>query len=153
MPTFCRRDDSSEALDLSSLPRTVDSAEAAIEVILTAMHHPERAEIIALVLGADRRGRTIVIVDGTDSPDAVLDVMELLVETAASSDAHFDTSLVLASVRPGGAPLPGDADRWVELDELAETFGCELLDWFVVNDGVAWCPRDVIAEPPRWSSP
>ena len=60
--------------------------------------------------------------------------------------AHF----VVAAVRPGYDALPGDGDRWLELCEIAETHGCELVEWFILSDDVAWCPRDLLAEPPRW---
>ena len=65
--------------------------------------------------------------------------------------AGREHAIVMASVRPGVGPLPGDVDRWRELSDIAESYGCELLEWFVISDGVAWCPRDFLAEPPRWS--
>ena len=146
MTTFCRRSDEADAD--ATIPPIVDTAEVALEVILCAAESPERPQVIALLLEPDLRGRRIVVVDGTFSPDAVIDVMEMLGEAAASSGR--DQALVLASVRPGTGPLPGDVDRWLELNELAETYGCELLEWFVISDEVAWCPRDFLVEPPRW---
>ena len=93
----------------------------------------------------------MVVVDGTTSPDAVVEVMELVAEAAA--EAGREHAIVIASVRPGDGPLPGDVDRWIELSDLADTFGCELLEWFVISDQVAWCPRDFLVEPPRWPAP
>jgi hypothetical protein len=152
MSTYCRRSfalgaDGADA-PMSSIPRTVDSADAALAVVTTAMHRPQRSEVIALILDTDYEGHTVVVVDGTESPDAVIDVIEMLAESAAEADRP--SCFVLTSVRPDYGPLPGDADRWLEISELAESRGCELLEWFVVNGDVAWCPRDLLAEPPRW---
>ena len=149
MSTYCRRtfdlvDDSAT----SALPAVVDSADAALAVISASMHRPPRAQVIVLVLDDDRRGHAVVIVDGTDSPDAVIDVLELVAEGAAESD--HPATFVVAAIRPGYDTLPGDADRWLELCEIVETHGCEILEWFILSGDVAWCPRDLLAEPPRW---
>ena len=149
MSTYCRRtvdlvDDSATA----ALPNVVDTADAALAVIGTAMHRPQQAQVIVLVLDDDLGGHAVVIVDGTNSPDAVIEVVELLAEGAA--EAANPSTFVVAAVRPGYGPLPGDADRWLELCEISENHGCELVEWFVISDDVAWCPRDLLAEPPRW---
>jgi DNA repair protein RadC len=132
----------------------IDSPAAALAVIKLAMHVPLAAETIALVLDADHRGRTVVVVDGTHESDSVVEVTERLVDSIATSG--HPGSLVLASIRPGGGPEPADADLWLEASELAEAAGVELLEWFVVTDDTgrttAWCPRDLLAEPPRWPS-
>jgi len=148
MSTYCRRSDQIGSELEPPIPRVVDSAEAALAVVLAAAHVPARSEVIALLLDDDLRGHTIVVVDGTVSPDAVSEIMEMLGEAAAGADR--DQAIVLAAIRLDGGPLPGDVDRWLELNEIADTFGCELLEWFVISDGVAWCPRDFLAEPPRW---
>jgi phosphoribosylpyrophosphate synthetase len=149
MSTYCRRTaELDESAASTALPTVVDSADSALAVIGTSIHQPQRAEVIVLLLDVDLRGRTVVIVDGTESPDAVIEVVELLAESAA--EAERPVSFVVAAVRPGYGPLPGDADRWLELSEIAETHGCELVEWFVLSDEVAWCPRDLLAEPPRW---
>ena len=113
----------------------VDSADAALAVIRLAISRPLRSETIALLLESDLRGRTIVIVDGTEEPDSLLEVVERLVEAMASSSADVATDgcLVLATVRPDGGPEPGDGDRWLEASELAELAGVELLEWFVIS--------------------
>lgn len=133
----------------------IDSADAALAVIRLAATRPLRAEVIVLVLDGDRRGRTIVIVDGTEDPDAVVEIVERLTESLGTIGAEGDAALVVASVRPNGGPLHGDDARWLEASELAERGGIELLEWFVICDDLgpptAWCPRDLLAEPPRWS--
>lgn len=131
----------------------VDSADAALAVIRLAVTRPMRSEVVVLVLDGDRRGRTVVIVDGTDEPDAVVEIVERLAGSLV--DAQGAAAIVVASVRPGGGPLDGDGDRWLEASEAAEQAGVELLEWFVISDDLgpptAWCPRDLLAEPPRWS--
>lgn len=130
----------------------VDSAAAALAVIRLAIQRPLTSETVVLVLDGDYRGRTVVVVDGTAEPDAVLEVVERLADSVASSGQPG--ALVVASVRPGSGPLPDDGDRWLEASELAETVGVDLLEWFVIADDTgpltAWCPRDLLGEPPRW---
>lgn len=150
MTTFCRRDGTNGGDDTAPA-HLVDTAETALATIFLAAHQPERNEVIALLLEADYIGHTVVVVDGTTSPDAVVEVMELIGQAAAESGRRH--AIVLASVRPGLGALPGDVDRWIELTDLADTHGCELLEWFVIGDGVATCPRDFLVEPPRWPGP
>ena len=127
----------------------IDDAVTALSVIRLAVHRPPIAETVALVLDSERRGRTVVVVDGTDEPDAVLDVVEHLAESIA--ETGDGGALVIATVRPGGHPLEADEDRWLEASDLAEALGVELLEWFVLDgNGGTWSPRDLIAEPPRW---
>jgi hypothetical protein len=155
MPTFCRpfcrHGDGPDPDHVPIVPRRVDSAEAALQTILAEAHQPEQSQVIALLLDPDYIGHTALVVDGTTSPDAVIEVMELLGEAVAG--AGREQVIVLASIRPGDGPLPGDADRWIELSDLADTHGCDVVEWFVISDRVAWCPRDFLAEPPRWPEP
>lgn len=130
----------------------IDSAAAALAVIRLAVHHPLQHETIALVLDGEHRGRTIVVVDGTHDLDAMIEVVERMAE--ASAEAGPYGSLVIASVRPGVGPQVGDDERWLEASDLADELGVELLEWFVISDDTgpttAWCPRDLLGEPPRW---
>ena len=132
----------------------VDTAADALAVIALAMHHPPTPETIAVVLDGDRRGRTIVVVDGTTAPDAVLDVVERVAESIAATGQPG--CLVMASIRPGGGPDDADGDRWLEASDLADDLGVDLLEWFVVGGdrpsvaAHASCPRDLLGEPPRW---
>jgi hypothetical protein len=149
MSTYCRRTvDLTADASRADLPTVVDSADAALTVIAASIQLPQQPQVIVLVLDPDLGGNAVVVVDGTDSPDAVIDVFELLTEGAIEAD--HSATFVVATVRPGYDELPGDADRWLELSEIAEEHGCELLEWFVLSDDVAWCPRDLLAEPPRW---
>jgi hypothetical protein len=132
----------------------VDGPTAALAVVELAMRRPLTHETIALVLDADRRGRTVVVVDGTRQPDAVLDVIERVAGSIAASGRAG--CVVLATIRPGGGPEEGDEDRWIEASDLADDVGVELLEWFVIGAEAptvaanAWCPRDLVGEAPRW---
>jgi hypothetical protein len=148
MATYCRRPIDIAGRAADALPSVVDSADDALAVITHAMCRPPKPEVIVLVLDSDWRGHAVVIVDGTESPDAVIEVVELLAE--GSAEAQRPVTFVVASVRPVDGPLPGDADRWLELCEIAELHGCEIAEWFVLDGEVAWCPRDLLAERPRW---
>ena len=140
------------------LPRAavdpIDSPRAALAVVDLALRRPLTHETIALVLDHDRRGRTIVVVDGTGEPDAVVDVVERVAESIAATG--HPGSLVVATVRPGGGAEPGDEDRWLEASDLADSLGVELVEWFVIGGdrptvaANASCPRDLLGEPPRW---
>jgi hypothetical protein len=132
----------------------IDGPAAALALVDLAMHHPPVDETVALVLDGDRRGRTIVVVDGTTAPDSVLDVVERVAGSIAATGRPG--CVVLATIRPRGGPLDGDDERWLEASELADDVGVELLEWFVVSGdrpsaaARAWCPRDLLGEAPRW---
>jgi hypothetical protein len=134
----------------------IDSARSALAVVDLALRRPLADETVALVLDADRRGRTIVVVDGTSEPDSILDVVERMAESIAA--AGRSGALVVASARPGGGPQPGDEDRWLEASDIAADLGVELVEWFVIGGDVptvaanATCPRDLLGEAPRWRS-
>ena len=130
----------------------IDSASSAMSVLSLAVHRPLTPETIVLLLDDERRGVSIVVVDGTDDPNAVVLVVECLAEAVA--EATPATSLVVASVRPGDGVLDDDPDRWLEASDVAAQRGVELVEWFVFDGdddalGVH-CPRDDLGERPRW---
>lgn len=140
----------------------VDPA-SALAVIRLAISWPAEAETVVLVLDPDRRGRTVVVVQGTRYDDDVVEVVERFAEAIAweiedMAAGASPAGMIVASVRPGRGPEPADADRWLEAGAVAETFGVELIEWFVLEAHggddhdrfTAWCPRDLLAEPPRW---
>jgi hypothetical protein len=135
----------------------IDSARAALAVVDLALRRPLAAETVALVLDGERRGRTIVVIDGTHHPDSVLDVVERVAESIAATGRTG--SLVVATARPGGGPEPGDDDRWLEASDIADDLGVELVEWFVIGGDTpsvaanATCPRDLLGEAPRWAAP
>jgi len=134
----------------------VTTAADALAVINMAMSSPPRAETIVVVLDPDHRGRTIATINGTEHDDDVLVVVERF--AAAIDVVEPGSALVVASVRLGRGAQPDDGDRWLEASDLADDCGVDLLEWFVIEvDGggrvhTVCCPRDLLAEPPRWSS-
>lgn len=123
-------------------------AERALALVSATVARPLQSETIVVLLDDHRRGGTITVVSGTDHPDALLDVVEVMCRAAQLSPVV--TSLFVASVRPASATLPGDVDRWLEASSIADSFDLELLEWFVVGPGGPECPRDLIGEPERW---
>ena len=134
----------------------IDSPRSALALVDLALRRPLAHETVAIVLDEDRRGRTIVVVDGTRQADSILDVVERVAESIAATGRPG--SIVVASARPGGGPEPGDDDRWLEASDIADDLGVELVEWFVIGGDVpsvranATCPRDLLGEPPRWGA-
>ena len=136
------------------LPRagidTIDCAETALLTLAMAIQQPLRAETVALLLDDQRRGITVAAVSGTHQPDDVLEVVECFTRTAAHGGRMG--SIIVASVRTwptDQGTAAADVDRWLEMSDIAEQAGVELLEWFVIGQHVT-CPRDQLGELPRW---
>ena len=139
------------------LPRAgvdpIDSATAALAIVAMAMRRPPVDETIALVLDADRRGRTVVVIDGTSTRRRA---RRRRTRRRIDRRRRRTGCLVLATVRPGGGPVDVDDDRWLEASDLADDVGVDLLEWFVIAGDApsiaanAWCPRELVGEEPRW---
>jgi len=136
------------------LPRagidTISCAETALLTLAMAIQQPLRAETVTLLLDDQRRGIAVAVVSGTHQPDDVLEVVECFTRSAAHGGRVG--SIVVASVRPAvtdDATTATDVDRWLEMSDIAEQAGVELLEWFVIGGDVT-CPRDRLGESPRW---
>ncbi len=136
------------------LPRAgvdpIDDADSAFVTLSMAVHRPLRDETVVILLDDARCGVAIAVVTDTTSPDAAIEVVECLADPCAHGGRV--AAMIVASVRPGGtdpATAAGDIDRWLEMSELAEQAGVELLEWFVIGRDVS-CPRDDLGELPRW---
>lgn len=128
----------------------VDTPDRAMMIIASALEVPLRSETIAVVLDADDTGIAVIVVDGTDSPDDLFEVAELIGQTAP---IHHGRRVVIASVRPGGDVLDDDVFRWhIATDELNDC-DIELIDWFVLTDLdlPPVCPRALGLLPSRWT--
>jgi hypothetical protein len=134
------------------LPRAgvdpIDNADTAFIMISMAVHRPLRPETIVALLDDARCGLGVVVVSGNHEHDAVVEVVECLLDPAAHGGRV--AALIVASVRPdqSGGDVD-DIDRWLEMSDLTEQAGSELLEWFVIGSEVS-CPRDLLGEPPRW---
>ena len=137
------------------LPRagvdTISCAETALLTVAMAIQQPLSAETIAVLLDGQRRGIAVAVVSGTHQPDDVLEVVECFTRSAAHGGRVG--SLIVATVRPGhsdDSTKATDVDRWLEMSDIAEQAGVELLEWFVIEGVDVKCPRDHLGEPPRW---
>jgi hypothetical protein len=130
----------------------IDDADTAFVTISMAVHRPMRHETILVLLDDARCGIGVVVVTDTSEPDDVLEVIECVL--APSAHGGRVSAVVVASVRPDTTTMTvrsdtDDVDRWLEMSDLAEQSGIELLEWFVIADDVS-CPRDQLGEAPRW---
>lgn len=124
----------------------IDDATARL-LFESALAIPRRPETVVVLLDHERRGRSIINVDGTGDPDAVLDVAELSIRMAAGLRAVGGA--LVASVRPAGADDLDDVERWLELDERFAVAGIELVEWYIYGRAVSK-PRVLLGEPERW---
>ncbi len=136
------------------LPRAgidpICDADTAFVTISMAVHRPLRHETIVVLLDDEHRGISLVAISGTRHRDAGVDVLDTLLDAVTHDGAVG--AVIVASVRPSDDAVDDDGrdiDRWLEMSDLAEQRGIELLEWFVIADDVS-CPRDRLGEPPRW---
>ena len=160
------------------LPRAgidpINDAATALNTVEFVLHRPPRVETIVVLLDHERRGVAVAVVTNTVDLDDVLGVVECL----AASSAHGGRvgAMIVASVRSASDDSPdtdtvnadsdglddpdsndadsnvvdlNDIDRWLEMSELTDQAGVDLLEWFVIGASVS-CPRDQLGEPPRW---
>jgi len=114
-----------------------------------ATGHPLEPETLAFFLDDAGVGGLITVVSGTTEADSVLHVAEYMAR-AAEGVSHA-ACLVVATVRPAGGLLPGDAERWRQLDRITDEHGIQLLEWFVIGPDGAHCPRELAGDDERWS--
>jgi hypothetical protein len=114
------------------------SPDEALRIILAAASGPPRAETIAVLLDSAHRGLSpCVVCDGASSARHVIDLGGLVRELAAQEPAL--AAVVLATARPGrGIELaPDDESAFYGLRHDLADVGVDLLDRFVLDDGLA----------------
>ena len=119
-----------------------------MDVISLALHQPLRPETVVLLLDDAGYGGTITVVSGTHRADDVLNVVECLAEVACASLTI--AALVVATVRTNGGATSADIDRWLEASSLADSYGVQLTEWFVISPAAVECPRELLGEAERW---
>lgn len=129
-------------------PMPVRSAGAALFLLGLAIEGPAEPEILAFMLDDHGMGGLVLAFTNTESPDTMLHIVDVM--SLAAEGLEEVTSLVVASVRPGGGIVPGDLDRWLEASTLCAERSLQLTEWFVIGDMGPVCPRDLLGEPPRW---
>ncbi len=127
----------------------IDDPTTAARILSAVVRRPLRSETIVVLLDAERRGIGVVVVAGTDDPDAVVEVVEFL--SAPGAHEGRVGAVIVATIRPDAdAPDDRDVDRWMEISSIASDQGVEVIEWFVVGPERITCPRDHLGEPPRW---
>ena len=120
--------------------------------LLSVAANPTRHETIVVLLDDARCGIGLVVVNDTSDPDAVVEVAARLLDPALH-DGRVAGAIV-ATVRPGGHDDHehhdlADAERWFDLDEIADRCEVVLVEWFVLGAEVSR-PRELVNAPPRW---
>ena len=67
---------------------------------------------------------------GTQQPDDVLEVVECFTRSAAHGGRGG--GIIVATVRPqpsDESTVATDVDRWLEMSDIAEQVGVELIEW------------------------
>ena len=129
----------------------VDHHDLALRTIVRAACLPPRDETIVLFLDDAQCAVVVVTVTGTARPDAVIDVVECL--TAPAAHGGRVSSVIVGTVRTrrtAADEAERDVDRWLEISDIAEGHGVEVLEWYVIDPDGPSCPRDRLGEPPRW---
>lgn len=126
----------------------IRSADDALAVL--ALAAPYGDDTIVIPLDSERRGSSIMIVNGTDHPDAMFDVLETV--TAAARGRGEIAALILATSRPSGDVEPDDVHRWLEASDQCAAGGLELVEWFVLGRSGPQCPRTLFGGTERWAA-
>ena len=124
------------------------SAGEAMSVFASQMTRPMCAETLVMFLDDSGCGSTLVTVSGTDDPCQIVDIAEAMALSACASPDI--SSLVLASVRPGGWLLSGDDELWLEAADVVDETGLTLIDWLVIGRHGTVSPREELGMPSRW---
>lgn len=119
----------------------------ALATVLAAVRVPLRHETVAVLLDGARRGVALVVVHGTTDADDVVEVAERVLDPRAHGPDV--AGAVLASIRPGRGIELADADRWIELADVADQAAVELVEWYVIGDGIGR-PRQLVDPRARW---
>ncbi len=121
----------------------------ALLLIMLLLEPDALDEIMVLVLDDARCGIAVLRVTGTEDPDTLLGVVDCVTEaTRASPEA---AGVIFVSSRASSAVGVDDLRRWHEADESCADADLDLVEWFVMGEGVS-CPRELCGVPPRWAA-
>jgi hypothetical protein len=109
----------------------------ALDVVAVALSHPPSLETVCLLLDHAHRGDVIVSIAGAGEADHMAGIGALLSDLAMR-DPQLG-AVVLATARPRGGAVPTHDDElsFLGLRGELEGAGVDLLDWFLVADGMA----------------
>ncbi len=130
----------------------ITSAAEALAVFRSGLSHPASPEVLLIARNAEQQMLMMLVVTDTVEPDHVIEVLHSILQ--ASLDTAVD-SVVLASMRPGMPLCVDDALIWWSLQDLADGYGVEIADWYVLTEdyfhtGDAPSPRIFNGEEAQW---
>jgi hypothetical protein len=120
----------------------------AIALVSTVLDGPGIDQTVAVFLDDAGFGDLIVVIDDTESPDAIVAIADVLAQAAAHHP--MITTLLLATARSWGGVVDDDIDRWLEASDVVDQHGLRLVEWYVVGPEGVESPRDLLGEPERW---
>jgi len=123
------------------------SLDHVLPLVRTLVSVPAAFETFVIVVDDAQRGLGIAHITNTTEPDDVVGIVERF---AVPDLAHgIGAGIIVVSVRPGDDIAMGDIDRWLEMSDLTDDAGIELVEWLIVGRTIV-CPRDLLGVPPRW---
>jgi hypothetical protein len=139
--------------DIPSSATPFAGPEEALRLVFAAASDPPRHESIAVLLDGAHRGLgPCLVCDGASTAHQVIDLGRLIA-TVGEQEPSFGAA-VLATCRPGqGIELQADDEAafFTLRHDLAEA-GVELLDWFLLDDGLAASVSERTDGCWRWTS-
>lgn len=115
-----------------------------------ALGAPYGNDTIFILLDADRRGSSVLVVTDTVDAAALFHVIDACV-AAAHRIPEVD-AVILATSRPDGDLEHDDVHRWLEASDHCRAGGLLLVEWFVLGRSGPRCPRELLGEPDRWAA-
>lgn len=128
-------------------PQPITTAEHALAHVELVLTEPLGHEHACMLLDAQFRPSTCIIMEASASPDDALVLVEFIAEIAADLGVGH---LMIVTSRPGGAFRPDDINRWFALDHCAAQHGLSLLEWFVCDEQVRVAVSALAGGTPRW---
>lgn len=115
-----------------------------------ALGAPYGNDTIFILLDADHRGSSVLVVTDTVDAAALFHVIDVCV--AAARRIPEVSAVIIASSRPDGDAELDDVHRWVEASDHCRAGGLLLVEWFVLGRSGPRCPRELLGEPDRWAA-
>ena len=118
-------------------PNTLRRPEDALSIFQAAASFPAVEETFVLLVDDSHTGADIVCINDASHADCVQRAVTLLCGLA---DQSWLAGLVVATARPYATSLVDDDDlhAWFALRVLADEAGVDLIDWFVLADGLGF---------------
>ncbi|MGD9792722.1 MAG: hypothetical protein AB7V43_04510 [Acidimicrobiia bacterium] len=130
-------------------PNTLRGPEDALSIFQAARSRPALEETFVLLLDDAHTGADIVCINDASSADCVQRIVTLLCGLAEQS---WLAGLVVATARPFATTVVDDDDlhTWFTLRVLADDAGVDLIDWFVLIDGISFSIADYTQSTSLW---